>query len=164
MTTAKSTLALSSMQQKSNIQKKLLTIDNDEIQVSPIENKNDEIQVSPVEKEKETEKQLFPGTFPLNAFCYTTFDQQKLSVIEQSLVSCQDTIYVYGHSCPLGNDDYKQRISQNRADCVKRLLMKNDALTNKTIIAKGLSDSVPFESATGNVSHSEDRRVTIECR
>ena len=108
----------------------------------------------------------FPGRFDKNQYCYATLNSKALARIERRIEVCRGDVYVYGHSSPVGDADIKKKVSRERAECVRRRLMRNPALQGRDIFAVGVSDTVPLAD-TSRVSKRRNavrRRVTIECR
>jgi outer membrane protein OmpA-like peptidoglycan-associated protein len=70
-------------------------------------------------------------------------------------------IEVLGHTDSFGTDEYNQKLSQNRAETVKRYLMDHLHYPSDNIIAKGFAASVPVSTNATSAGRQKNRRVEI---
>ncbi len=70
------------------------------------------------------------------------------------------TIYVDGHTCSLGTDQYNQRLSERRANSVRNYLIEQGVPANR-LIARGFGESNPKYSNATEETRRLNRRVEL---
>lgn len=70
-------------------------------------------------------------------------------------------IEVLGHTDGFGTDEYNQKLSQNRAETVKKYLMDHLQYPAENIVAKGFAANVPVSSNATPAGRQKNRRVEI---
>ena len=70
------------------------------------------------------------------------------------------TIYVDGHTCSVGTDQYNQRLSERRANSVRNYLIEQGVPANR-LIARGFGESRPKYSNATEETRKLNRRVEL---
>ena len=70
-------------------------------------------------------------------------------------------IEVLGHTDSFGTDEYNQKLSQNRAETVKKYLMDHLQYPAENIVAKGFAANVPVSTNATPAGRQKNRRVEI---
>jgi len=70
------------------------------------------------------------------------------------------TIYVDGHTCSLGTDQYNQRLSERRANSVRSYLIEQGVPSNR-LIARGFGEARPKYSNATEETRRLNRRVEL---
>jgi len=70
-------------------------------------------------------------------------------------------VEVEGHTDSIGSDSFNQRLSQRRAESVKRYLIQRFPIASDRIAAKGFGESRPIESNDTLDGRSQNRRVEV---
>lgn len=71
------------------------------------------------------------------------------------------TIEIQGHTDDKGSDDYNLKLSQNRADAVKKYLISKGIVAD-TITSKGFGESVPLVANDTVANREKNRRVEFK--
>jgi outer membrane protein OmpA-like peptidoglycan-associated protein len=71
------------------------------------------------------------------------------------------TIEIQGHTDDKGSDDYNLKLSQNRADAVKKYLISK-GISADTITSKGFGESVPLVANDIDANRKKNRRVEFK--
>ena len=71
------------------------------------------------------------------------------------------TIEIQGHTDDKGSDDYNLKLSQNRADAVKKYLISK-GVSADTITSKGFGESVPLVANDIDANREKNRRVEFK--
>jgi outer membrane protein OmpA-like peptidoglycan-associated protein len=71
------------------------------------------------------------------------------------------TIEIQGHTDDKGSDDYNLKLSQNRADAVKKYLISKGIVAD-TITSKGFGESVPLVANDIDANRKKNRRVEFK--
>ena len=71
------------------------------------------------------------------------------------------TIEIQGHTDDKGSDDYNLKLSQNRADAVKKYLISK-GVSADTITSKGFGESVPLVANDIDANRKKNRRVEFK--
>lgn len=71
------------------------------------------------------------------------------------------TLEIQGHTDDKGSDDYNLKLSQNRADAVKKYLISKGVSAN-TITSKGFGESVPLVANDIDANREKNRRVEFK--
>lgn len=71
------------------------------------------------------------------------------------------TIEIQGHTDDKGSDDYNLKLSQNRADAVKKYLISK-GISADTITSKGFGESVPLVANDIDANREKNRRVEFK--
>lgn len=69
-------------------------------------------------------------------------------------------IEIAGHTDNIGKDDYNRRLSQRRANSVRKYLLKKGILKNR-IISKGYGETSPVTTNKTKIGRQRNRRVEI---
>ncbi len=67
-------------------------------------------------------------------------------------------IEVDGHTCSIGQDDYNQKLSENRALAVKQYLIDNGIKSNR-VTSYGFGEKQPLQSNETSTGREQNRRV-----
>ncbi|HEX9869691.1 MAG TPA: OmpA family protein [Candidatus Tectomicrobia bacterium] len=70
-------------------------------------------------------------------------------------------VQVEGHTDSIGSDTYNQRLSQRRADSVKRYLVQHFRIPADRLVVKGLGESNPMASNDTPEGRDKNRRVEV---
>ena len=70
------------------------------------------------------------------------------------------TIFVDGHTCNLGTEQYNQRLSERRAASVRNYLIEQ-GISSKRLIARGFGESRPKYSNATEETRRLNRRVEL---
>ncbi len=68
------------------------------------------------------------------------------------------TIQLDGHTCSIGQEDYNQKLSEDRARAVLEFLLKN-GIKEKRLSSFGFGESKPLESNDDEANRQKNRRV-----
>jgi OOP family OmpA-OmpF porin len=104
-------------------------------------------------------------TFQTNSAHLTPDAIQKLNIVGQALSSDQLSNYeflIQGHADPIGNQLANLKLSQHRAEAVRRYLVQTRHIEQERLEAIGKGDKEPLN--TVNPAAPENRRVTIITR
>ena len=71
------------------------------------------------------------------------------------------TIEIQGHTDDKGSDDYNLKLSQNRADAVKKYLISKGIVAD-TITSKGFGEGVPLVANDTDANREKNRRVEFK--
>ena len=71
------------------------------------------------------------------------------------------TLEIQGHTDDKGTDEYNLKLSQNRADAVKKYLVSKGVVAD-TITAKGFGESVPLITNDTDANREKNRRVEFK--
>ncbi len=87
-----------------------------------------------------------------------------LDQIATTLKECKDkTIIVGGHTDSIGSYGYNQKLSEKRADAVKRYLLQK-GLDKKSIIAVGYGERKPIASNMEKEGRAKNRRIEFKIK
>jgi outer membrane protein OmpA-like peptidoglycan-associated protein len=70
-------------------------------------------------------------------------------------------IVVEGHTCSLGSARHNQRLSQARAEAIRRFLTKEAAVTASTVECRGYGETRPAAPNTSEEGRRRNRRVEV---
>jgi OOP family OmpA-OmpF porin len=70
-------------------------------------------------------------------------------------------VQVEGHTDNIGSDAYNQRLSEKRAQSVKRYLIHHFSIPSDRLVVKGLGESRPIESNDTTEGRDKNRRVEV---
>jgi outer membrane protein OmpA-like peptidoglycan-associated protein len=70
-------------------------------------------------------------------------------------------VQVEGHTDNIGSDTYNQRLSQRRADSVKRYLVQHFRIPADRLMVKGFGESNPIASNDTSEGRDKNRRVEV---
>jgi outer membrane protein OmpA-like peptidoglycan-associated protein len=88
-------------------------------------------------------------------------DRQFLADVAERIGACKETrIAIVGHTDSDGARRYNQRLSQERAEAVAKILMKDIAVHQRLLIS-GLGESSPAKPNTTRANKAYNRRVVI---
>ena len=100
----------------------------------------------------------FSIQYGVDQYTVTNTEQQKLKAIARVMKDNPNTKYmIYGFCDYTGSDEYNMKLSQKRAEEVKRQLVNKYGIAEDRLEAKWLGKSAPF----GDVKYSVNRRVSI---
>lgn len=71
------------------------------------------------------------------------------------------TLEIQGHTDDKGTDEFNLKLSQNRADAVKKYLVSKGIVAD-TITAKGFGESVPLVANDTDANREKNRRVEFK--
>ena len=94
---------------------------------------------------------------------YSLRDQTKTNLTELAgtLKKYDDTnILIEGHTDDRGEEDYNQKLSENRADAVENYLVTN-GIKDTRITTKGYGEEQPLDANTSDVGRQKNRRVEV---
>jgi outer membrane protein OmpA-like peptidoglycan-associated protein len=87
--------------------------------------------------------------------------REKLAKIAGILLAHPElTIHVEGHSDSVGEDDYDQKLSENRANAVRTFLV-SQGVDGNTITAKGFGKTMPVATNDTAPGRRQNRRVEL---
>jgi OOP family OmpA-OmpF porin len=72
-------------------------------------------------------------------------------------------ILLAGHTDSIGSDAYNQKLSERRADAVRRYLIDNFGIDGNRLVAKGYGESKPVATNDTDAGRQQNRRVEIIC-
>jgi outer membrane protein OmpA-like peptidoglycan-associated protein len=87
-----------------------------------------------------------------------------LDILGKVLTAPQYSVYrvqVEGHTDSVGSDSYNQRLSQRRAESVKRYLVQHFRIPADRLVVKGLGESNPIASNDTLDGRDKNRRVEV---
>jgi outer membrane protein OmpA-like peptidoglycan-associated protein len=87
-----------------------------------------------------------------------------LDKLGKVLTTPQYSVYrvqVEGHTDSVGSDSYNQRLSQRRAESVKRYLVQHFRIPSDRLVVKGLGKSNPIASNDTPEGRDKNRRVEV---
>jgi len=70
-------------------------------------------------------------------------------------------VQVEGHTDNVGSDSYNRRLSEKRAQSVKRYLMHHFPIPSDRLVVRGLGESKPIESNDTPEGRDKNRRVEV---
>jgi OOP family OmpA-OmpF porin len=70
-------------------------------------------------------------------------------------------VQIEGYTDSLGSDDYNQRLSERRAQSVKRYLVQRFPIPSDRLVARGFGKSKPIESNDTPEGRDKNRRVEV---
>ena len=70
-------------------------------------------------------------------------------------------VQVEGHTDSIGSDSYNQRLSERRADSVKRYLMQHFPIPSDRLVVRGFGESNPIASNNTPEGREKNRRVEV---
>ncbi|MCA1796932.1 MAG: OmpA family protein [Desulfuromonadaceae bacterium] len=70
-------------------------------------------------------------------------------------------IMIAGHTDSVGNAEYNQQLSQERADAVKAYLVKEAGLSDRKLVTKGFGEEKPLASNDTDAGRQQNRRVEL---
>lgn len=89
-----------------------------------------------------------------------------MSMLRKNLESMKQVkvrrLIVEGHTDSIGSDAYNQRLSRQRAEAVKKILVKELGLDEKSIEAIGYGESQPIATNATEVGRQRNRRVVLK--
>ncbi len=120
---------------------------------------------------EKTEKRLVKTTASMTADAFFKFDKATLTpVASQALDKVAgilvgqgyaDKISVTGHTCDIGSEAYNEKLSQRRANSVKKYLVEQGKLKADDIAATGMGERNPlYPNVKGQ--RQKNRRVEVE--
>lgn len=95
----------------------------------------------------------------------TPFDQSVGGVdfvVEYLKMNPQASVEVYGYADPVGGNAYNQRLSQQRADAVKNIIV-GKGINSSRVIAKGQGEDAQFQGSAVS-AHQLARRVVFKIK
>ncbi|MBA6413707.1 OmpA family protein [Parahaliea sp. F7430] len=107
---------------------------------------------------------IIPGaaTFDTNSASLTPAAQEVLDLLSSLLLDYDKTlIAISGHSDSLGDPNYNQRLSEQRADAVGQYLNNKGVLPRRLVIL-GLGSSLPLVDNDSPENRAINRRVELE--
>jgi len=100
----------------------------------------------------------FSIQYGVDQYTVTGKEEQKLKAIARVMKDNPNTKYmIYGFCDYTGSDEYNMKLSQKRAEEVKRLLVNKYGIAEDRLEAKWKGKSAPF----GDIKYSVNRRVSI---
>jgi outer membrane protein OmpA-like peptidoglycan-associated protein len=88
-------------------------------------------------------------------------DLAKLGQALTPILASGANLRIEGHTDSLGPDPYNERLSQKRAESVKRYLVEQFALPPERMLAEGYGESRPIETNDTPAGRSQNRRVQV---
>ncbi len=73
----------------------------------------------------------------------------------------QSKVSLEGHTDSIGTEQYNQKLSEKRADAVKKYLLKEGACTESKISAKGYGELNPVDTNKTKEGRANNRRVEV---
>ena len=70
-----------------------------------------------------------------------------------------DAIMIEGHTDSVGSNAYNKKLSQRRADAVKKYLVEKSGIDAKRLTAKGFGEEKPIVSNATKEGRDKNRRV-----
>jgi OOP family OmpA-OmpF porin len=70
-------------------------------------------------------------------------------------------IQIEGYTDNIGSDSYNQRLSERRAQSVKRYLMQHFPISSERLAVKGYGESKPMASNDTSEGRDKNRRVEV---
>jgi outer membrane protein OmpA-like peptidoglycan-associated protein len=70
-------------------------------------------------------------------------------------------VQVEGHTDNIGSDSYNRRLSERRAESVKRYLIRHFPIPSDRLVVRGLGESRPIESNDSPDGRDKNRRVEV---
>jgi outer membrane protein OmpA-like peptidoglycan-associated protein len=86
--------------------------------------------------------------------------QDRLRQVAMALKNDNRTVLVVGHTDNTGKEDMNQRLSENRADAVRKFLIQNGVPENR-LRTSGMGESQPIESNKTPAGRAMNRRVEM---
>lgn len=94
---------------------------------------------------------------------YRLRDETKTNLTElsETLKKYEDTnILIEGHTDNTGEDNYNQKLSENRADAVESYLV-TQGIKNSRVTTKGYGENQPLDSNESETGRQKNRRVEV---
>jgi outer membrane protein OmpA-like peptidoglycan-associated protein len=88
-------------------------------------------------------------------------DLAKLGQALAPILGSGANLRIEGHTDSLGPDPYNQRLSQKRAESVKRYLVEQFALPPERMLAEGYGESRPIATNDTPAGRGQNRRVQV---
>jgi outer membrane protein OmpA-like peptidoglycan-associated protein len=88
-------------------------------------------------------------------------DLAKLGQALTPILASGANVRIEGHTDSLGPDQYNQRLSQKRAESVKRYLVQHSTLPPERLVAEGYGKSRPIAPDDTPEGRSQNRRVQV---
>lgn len=88
-------------------------------------------------------------------------DLAKLGQALTPILASGASVRIEGHTDSLGPDQYNQRLSQKRAESVKRYLVQHSTLPPERLVAEGYGKSRPIAPDDTPEGRSQNRRVQV---
>jgi len=116
-------------------------------------------------KVQQTERGLIL-TFSSILFSFNQYDlkpgaQQKLGQLAELLASYPERgILIEGHTDSVGNKEYNQKLSEKRAQSVRKFLAQQ-GMEKQKLIARGYGEGYPVANNNTPVGRQENRRVEV---
>ena len=70
-------------------------------------------------------------------------------------------VQVEGHTDNIGSDSYNRRLSEKRAESVKRYLIRHFPIPSDRLVVRGVGESRPIESNDTPEGRDKNRRVEV---
>jgi len=87
--------------------------------------------------------------------------KSNLTELSETLKKYDDTnILIEGHTDNTGEDNYNQKLSENRADAVESYLV-TQGIKNSRVTTKGYGESQPLDSNESDTGRQKNRRVEV---
>ena len=126
----------------------------------------DSIPDANVERREESFVVMFPSDvlFDVGSFALSPGAYGRLGTVAESLVRYPDTeIVIKGHTDSSGSENANLRLSEDRADSVRRYLVA-EGVSPYRISAIGFGEAMPVATNSTGVGRQQNRRVEIEVR
>ena len=118
------------------------------------------VPIAPVAKKPERISVIFSVNFAKGSDAILSEHYPALNKLGEVLQEPPDSqIYVEGHTCNLGSDDYNQNLSLRRARNVKYFLIENFAISPERLIVKGFGENRPRADNNTMNGREGNRRV-----
>ena len=121
----------------------------------------------PKPKKEENTQEVLADVFDNLNFEFGKADIKKdsfqyLDKLADTLLKAKNwTIEIQGHTDDKGSDELNLKLSQSRADAVKKYLVSK-GIGADTITAKGLGESVPLVANDSDTNREKNRRVEFK--
>jgi outer membrane protein OmpA-like peptidoglycan-associated protein len=119
-----------------------------------------------VQRREESLVVLFPGDvlFEVGSSALSPGAYQRLSSLAESLVRYPDTnVVVKGHTDGTGDESYNLRLSEDRAESVRKYLVAEGVAASR-VTAVGYGEAFPVASNATPEGRQQNRRVEIEIK
>jgi outer membrane protein OmpA-like peptidoglycan-associated protein len=121
----------------------------------------------PIPKQEEDTDEVLADVFDNLNFEFGKADIKKdslpyLDKLAETMLKAKNwTLEIQGHTDDKGSDEFNLKLSQSRADAVKKYLVSKGIIAD-TITAKGFGESVPLVTNDTDANREKNRRVEFK--
>ena len=121
----------------------------------------------PIPKQEEDTDEVLADVFDNLNFEFGKADIKKdslpyLDKLAETMLKAKNwTLEIQGHTDDKGSDEFNLKLSQSRADAVKKYLVSKGVIAD-TITSKGFGESVPLVTNDTDANREKNRRVEFK--